>query len=150
METHTTVVRLKMRGGVVVQGCDVYIGRPAFRGGWQLPGSKWANPFRGDDRREILERYEAYVRSSPELMGALLELRGKTLGCWCVGQRCLVCRGPRGKCGHASCHGDVLVKLLEEGEAPRAPPGEDAEHAASAAPAADIPDDDPLWEELGM
>lgn len=76
---------------------DVYIGRP----------SKWGNPFpvpsRGYDREadpdRILERYEAHVRSRPELMAALPELRGKVLGCWCAPKR---------------CHGDVLLRLAEE------------------------------------
>lgn len=71
---------------------DVYIGRP----------SKWGNPFRvGKDGNigEVLRRYEGYVRTSPELMAALPELRGKVLGCWCEPH---------------PCHGHVLLKLLEE------------------------------------
>lgn len=76
---------------------DVYIGRP----------SKWGNPFpvpsknydRIADPARILERYEKYVRSRPDLMAALPELRGKVLGCWCAPHR---------------CHGDVLVKLVDE------------------------------------
>jgi hypothetical protein len=82
----------------------VYIGR----------GSKWGNPYAPDFMRgrcaagtkylppdEVLPAYEDYVRASPELMAALPELRGQVLGCYCK---------PK------PCHGDVLVKLLEEVE----------------------------------
>jgi hypothetical protein len=78
---------------------DVYIGR----------GSKWGNVFaykRGtiarfmvDTREEAIECYEAWIREQPELMAALPELVGKTLGCWCWPKR---------------CHGDVLIKLVNE------------------------------------
>jgi hypothetical protein len=80
---------------------DVYIGRGR--------GSKWGNPFavkQGTLARHrvatievALTRYEAWIRSQPELMAALPELRGKVLGCWCA-------PGP--------CHGDVLARLAEE------------------------------------
>lgn len=77
---------------------DVYIGRP----------SKWGNPFshlslrgtiRVDSREEAVELYDKYIRDKPELLDALPELVGKTLGCFCK---------PR------LCHGDLLVKLLKE------------------------------------
>lgn len=77
---------------------DVYIGRAA-RG---LPGSKWANPFRigrDGDRDAVIAKYEAWIATRPELLGALPELRGKTLGCWCAPE---------------TCHGDVLARLAEE------------------------------------
>ncbi len=68
---------------------DVYIGRP----------SKWGNPFvigRDGTRDEVVARYEAWLLEQPELVAALPELAGKTLGCWCA---------PR------ACHGDVLARL---------------------------------------
>lgn len=77
---------------------DVYIGRP----------SKWGNPFSVKPSKyacsvatveEALAKYEAWLRSQPELMAALPELRGKVLGCWCA---------PK------PCHGDVLARLAEE------------------------------------
>lgn len=125
-----TVVRLRRRNGVEVTSCDIYIGRSQYQGGWRLPGSKWANPFRLSadtpaGRARVLAAYEAHVRASPELMGALPELRDKHLGCFCA---------PK------PCHGDVLVKLLSELDAPRS--------ARSAAPV--MPDDDPLWAALGL
>jgi hypothetical protein len=72
---------------------DVFIGRP----------SKWGNPFEiGKDgtRTEVIQKYENYLLSNPELLKDLEELRGKVLGCWCK---------------PSACHGDVLVKLLNEG-----------------------------------
>ncbi len=43
--------------------------------------------------------YEKWIRDQPELLASLSELKGRTLGCWC---------SPK------PCHGDVLVKLVEE------------------------------------
>jgi hypothetical protein len=157
-----SVVHLKIKGGIVVQDCDVYIGRPMYQGGWRLPGSRWANPYRigkDGDRARVLAQYEAHVRASPELMAALPELRGKRLGCWCVERHCLVCRRPRGTCAHLNCHGEVLVKLLNEvpgaaDPAPAEPPPGPVEssrptRADFSALDALIPDDDPFWAELG-
>ena len=72
---------------------DVYIGRP----------SKWGNPFpiRADrSREEAIRMFEKWIRLKPKLLGDLPELQGKTLGCFC-------------KEGLA-CHGDVLIRLVEE------------------------------------
>lgn len=68
---------------------DVYIGRP----------SKWGNPFSDGTRAQNIARFEEYLRNNPELLSQLEELRGKTLACWCK---------PK------SCHGDIIVKLLQE------------------------------------
>jgi len=74
---------------------DVYIGRP----------SKWGNPFvigKDGTRDEVITKYEGWLRTQPALLAALPELRGKVLGCWCFPQ---------------ACHGDVLVRLAEQGGA---------------------------------
>jgi hypothetical protein len=78
---------------------DVYIGR----------GSKWGNPFTHkhgtiarfvvDTRNEAIECYEVWIREQPELMASLPKLVGKTLGCYCVPKR---------------CHGEVLIKIVNE------------------------------------
>lgn len=77
---------------------DVYIGRP----------SKWGNPFshlpgKGEyqvSSRDIaIQCYLVYILQTPELMGALPELKDKTLGCWCRPE---------------TCHGDVLIYLVEQ------------------------------------
>jgi len=77
---------------------DVYIGRP----------SRWGNPFTHisdrktkaefivGSREEAIERYEDYLFSSG-LIAHIEELRGMVLACWCKPQ---------------SCHGDVLVRVL--------------------------------------
>lgn len=91
-----------MRGRVVHckrERYDVYIGRP----------SKWGNPFalaKAEDaaedrtlRADLLVKYEEWLRTQPQLLASLHELRGKTLGCWCA---------PR------LCHGDVLARLADE------------------------------------
>lgn len=70
---------------------DVYIGRP----------SKWGNPFvigKDGTREEVVAKYEEYIKSRPDLMRSLPELKGKTLGCWCFPYL---------------CHGDILAKLLQ-------------------------------------
>lgn len=81
----------------------VYIGRSFAEFGETI----WHNPFKielGCGRKCVLEKYEAYVRSRPHLMAQLHTLKGKTLGCWCKD------KDGKGK----ACHGDVLVKLIEE------------------------------------
>jgi hypothetical protein len=105
----TTVVNIKRLGGVSLP-FDVYIGRPMFRGGWRLQGSKWANPYKIDlpgkprdgSREEVIAKYRQYVLERPDLMAALPELRGKVLGCWCL---------------PLPCHGTVLAELADAGPA---------------------------------
>ena len=78
----------------------VYIGRDMTKHVKGAIGSKWGNPFRGDKHGDNWAiKYEEYVRSKPELMASLGELRGKVLGCWCAPE---------------PCHGDVLIKMLNE------------------------------------
>jgi uncharacterized protein DUF4326 len=80
---------------------DVYIGRAMSSQGFNA--SKWANPFKiGKDgtRSEVIAKYEVHLRSRPDLMAALPELRGKVLGCWCAPD---------------PCHGDVLARLANGG-----------------------------------
>ena len=96
-----SVVRIRRQGGKVVQDCDLYIGRLCTQGGWNLPASKWANPFtvKAYGREEALQKYEQHVRETPDLWNALEELEGKILGDWCKPD---------------PCHGDILIKLLNE------------------------------------
>lgn len=70
---------------------DVYIGRP----------SKWGNPFtigKDGDRNAVICKYETWIKTQPELMAALPELKGKVLGCWCAPY---------------ACHGHVLARLAD-------------------------------------
>lgn len=82
---------------------DVYIGRP----------SKWGNPFSHiqdketlaeyivSDREAAISFYESYlinqILSGKITREEILTLDGKTLGCWCHPQ---------------SCHGDVIIKVI--------------------------------------
>jgi hypothetical protein len=77
---------------------DTYIGRA----NGSLPQSKWANPWvigKDGTRDEVIDRYANWIKTQPDLMAALPELRNKTLGCWCAPQR---------------CHGHVLAQMVEE------------------------------------
>lgn len=72
---------------------DVYIGRPSI----------WGNPFivgKDGNRNTVIKKYLNYVLMNDKLLSELKYLKGKRLGCFCK---------PK------SCHGDVLVHLLEEG-----------------------------------
>ena len=70
-----------------------------------VPGakkSKWSNPFsvKKYGRKECLVLYEDYIRNS-SLINDIKELENCTLGCWCSPE---------------SCHGDILIKILNEAE----------------------------------
>lgn len=74
---------------------DVYIGR----------GSVWGNPYtvQAYGRELCIQMYEQYIRlrlhQEPDLYLQLLALKGKRLGCFCK---------PK------ACHGDILIKLIQE------------------------------------
>lgn len=72
----------------------VYIGRP----------SKWGNPFVigiDGNREEVIEKYEKYLKSKRNLIELIKrELKGKDLVCYCAPQ---------------SCHGDILLKIANDG-----------------------------------
>lgn len=74
---------------------DVYIGRP----------SKWGNPYPLSDegeREEVVELYRRYlwrcIKEGSITRSEMVELVGKTLGCWCT---------PK------PCHGDILCKAVQ-------------------------------------
>lgn len=98
----TTVVNIKAR-----EPFDVYIGRRSLRA--KDPrcrvASPWANrPLeKGQTREQSISDFERRLRwnleQMPSLREQLLALRGKRLGCWCKPE---------------ACHGDVLVRVIEE------------------------------------
>lgn len=74
---------------------DVYIGR----------GTKFGNPFTSAEfgRTLAINKFEEYFRdrlaNDPSLLQELMKLDGKLLGC---------------SCKPKACHGDVLVKIINE------------------------------------
>ena len=71
----------------------VYIGR----------GSPWGNPYvigKDGDRAAVIEKFEAYARSRPELIARMcVELAGKDMLCFC---------------DPLPCHGHVIDRLIAE------------------------------------
>jgi hypothetical protein len=66
--------------------------------------SYWANPYtvKKEGRDKCLELYEIYIREKikkEEGFEELKKLRGKVLGCWCHPEK---------------CHGDILLKIINE------------------------------------
>jgi ADP-ribosylglycohydrolase len=119
----TKVVRLQRSNGVIIQNCDVYIGRQINQGGWNLEGSKWANAFiigssGVPDVVTAIFKYWEWIHSreplppgSPKYIGKPEDLRNRiseivdrVMGCWCKGKK----ENP-----DEYCHGDVLLFLAE-------------------------------------
>lgn len=84
----------------------VYVGRSMHQGGWRLPASPFANPYKVQQvggAAEAVRLYREWLRGRPDLVAAAREkLRGKRLACWCPS-------GP--------CHARVLAQIAE-GAAP--------------------------------
>lgn len=51
---------------------------------------------RDGSRADVIAKYRTRILAQPDLMGALEELRGRDLVCWCA---------------PLACHGDVLADL---------------------------------------
>lgn len=82
------------------QPYHVYIGKANKY--WYLKESIWRNPFSRGTKKENIEKYEEHIRhklENQEWTAELEMLKGKTLACWCK---------PK------ACHGDVLVRLIQE------------------------------------
>ncbi len=91
---------------------NVYIGRRGvvFIDNKRYPqnDSIWCNPYKigkDGDRDEVIAKYEIYIRNKlekePMMKEELKKLKNKNLGCWCSPDK---------------CHGDVLLKILNENE----------------------------------
>jgi ADP-ribosylglycohydrolase len=93
METY--VVRLRIKGGVIVQDADFRCVRPTYRGGWALPMSPYANPFFAkhnktgnpitDSMMAVRDFYQYWFDPKQAELRELAhtQLPGKTLGCFC-------------------------------------------------------------------
>ena len=77
---------------------------------FQIPfKSKWHNPYTVEkingkevpgSREKAIRQYKEYILNKPELLKLIpIELKDKTLGCWCKPNK---------------CHGDVLVELADK------------------------------------
>lgn len=89
---------------------NVYIGRAGAitidGGPYPKYSSRFCNPFKinvDGSREEVLKKYENYMiellKDNLVLLYELKALRGMNLGCWCHPE---------------PCHGDVILKLIEE------------------------------------
>ena len=125
----TTVESIKGRRvevePLLASGEMVYIGRSCYMGGWKLPQSKWHNPFTVKKFGEkAFAMYQDYLRSKPELIKSLTELKGKRLACWCKDVKKDSGKKDLGKkkkaesagmesvkkvLGDKPCHGDILA-----------------------------------------
>lgn len=81
---------------------DLYIGR----------GSMWGNPYRiGPDgsRAEVLAKYKEHLLRGEgrHLLERIVDLDGKTLGCFCA------CPGGLTAQDRTHCHGQLLLRLVE-------------------------------------
>lgn len=105
----TTVVNVRSPewAAALAAGTAVYIGRPCRGFGASPFGNPWKVGHKtGLKRGEAVQRYREWAYGNREhptglaFPHELLEtLRGKVLGCWCKPD---------------ACHGDVLVRLLDE------------------------------------
>jgi hypothetical protein len=81
---------------------DVFIARPSK---WGSPFSYKKNstaPYKVSNRKESIEKHKEWLLNGDGqyLLKDLHELKGKVLGCWCNENQ--------------SCHGDILVKLVND------------------------------------
>ena len=121
----TTVVNLKGHRGDPGFADVVYVGRAVYRGGWHLPASALASPFRpgpGCSREDAVARYREYLLGRADLLALLPALRGRRLGCWCA-------PGP--------CHAAVIAELADAADPPA--PGRRQAEPAAGEPAAGEP-----------
>ena len=120
----TTVVNLKGHRDDPSVADVVYVGRAMHRGGWRLPASPLACPFRpGRDgsREEVMARYREYLLGRPDLLALLPGLRGRRLGCWCA---------------PLPCHASVIAELADAGAGARGDVGRRPQSPASRVPRA--------------
>jgi len=78
---------------------DIYIGRGSIYGNpfTHIKDRETKAEFVVATRSEAIESYREWIKSQPNILQKLETLRGKRLGCFCA---------PK------TCHGDILVELL--------------------------------------
>lgn len=88
---------------------DVYIGRGSIYGNpyTHIKTGKTKATYVVATRKEALESYRDYIINNPELLNNIEQLRGKTLGCFCV-------KSDEYKEGDKLlCHGQIIQALLD-------------------------------------
>lgn len=99
---------------------NVYIGRKGILiiNGKRFPqhDSFWANPFKVDkdgDLKTVLYKYYDYItnkiNNDNSVVYELAKLKGKNLGCWCVGNNVVKNSPPE----TWICHGQILLFLID-------------------------------------
>ena len=120
--TPPTTVRIRIKGGKVVQDCDIYVGRSCTMGGWsryekvKKGNPTWLNPFKVSQKKysgekdklaAVLKDYEEYIRDkmTPEMKEELRGFAGRSLGCFCTNM---------GSIDNPKCHAMILCRLFDE------------------------------------
>jgi hypothetical protein len=108
VDTRSNII-VNLKGKINLYGASlektsdiIYCGRQNYQGGWKLKQSIWGNPFKVNDfgtNEKACEKYEEYLRDSPNLLEELPNLVGKKLACWCYPD---------------PCHTEVIVKIMKE------------------------------------
>ncbi|BCS82909.1 DUF4326 superfamily protein [Cotonvirus japonicus] len=102
------LVRIKRDKNGIIQDCDIYIGRKCTMGGWNLPESKWHNPYTIREYKtaqKVCHLFLKYIIQS-KLFHEIPKLSGKTLGCWCDIPKTNIIP-------IFFCHGCVLIQLYK-------------------------------------
>lgn len=127
-DVHVNFIRQQSFGRVdnLKQWCsdpnNIYIGRGGILilDGKRYPetASLWANPFKvktGDELGNILNQYYLYITEKiirENLFEELRKLKGKKLGCWCVGSNIVTVSLPQVTGIPWTCHGQILLYLI--------------------------------------
>ncbi len=80
---------------------DVYCARPGIWGNPYSHKEGTLAKFKVETINEAIEKFREYLLNNKELMDKLPELKGKTLGCWCVDEN-----------GKGKCHAKVIAELV--------------------------------------
>lgn len=107
--TNPKLVRIRRNKEGIIQDCDVYIGRANNQGGWNLPRSKWHNPYtikQYGSAEKVCGLYFKYIINS-DLFHDLPELESKIIGCWCDPPKDI------GSLNSFYCHGCILIELFK-------------------------------------
>lgn len=106
LQVHTSVININKIKDIsewLNNDNNIYIGRDMTRLHKSLNESMWHNPYPYYifGRELCLKKYSMYITNNTTLLNQLYTLKGKTLGCFCK---------------PLTCHGDILVQLINDME----------------------------------